>query len=113
MSSESAQGEARTDAVAVRRERLRFTGFSLVRSPSGRVTCEVTLEWAPGEAILGRAEGQASPAGDARLGQVDLLPLVLGQLVDRVPIGGAVEEHHHDADLQIGGDNSAAPAHGH
>jgi hypothetical protein len=32
------------------------------------VTCEVTLEWAPGEAIIGRAEGQASPAGDARLG---------------------------------------------
>ena len=73
MSSESAQGEARTDAVAVRRERLRFTGFSLVRSPSGRVTCEVTLEWAPGEAILGRAEGQASPAGDARLQIIDWL----------------------------------------
>jgi hypothetical protein len=68
MSSESAQGEGRADAGVVRRERLRFTGFSLVRSPSGRVTCEVTLEWAPGEAILGRAEGQASPAGDARLG---------------------------------------------
>jgi hypothetical protein len=28
----------------------------------------VTLEFSPGESITGRAEGQASPAGDARLG---------------------------------------------
>lgn len=50
------------------RERLRFTGFTLERSPAGRVTCQVVLEWAPGETIVGRAEGQASPAGDSRLG---------------------------------------------
>jgi hypothetical protein len=32
------------------------------------VSCEVSLEWAPGETVMGRAQGQASPAGDARLG---------------------------------------------
>lgn len=68
MSSDRAPGDARADSSVARRERLRFTGFSLSRSPSGRVTCEVTLEWAPGETVSGRAEGQASPAGDARLG---------------------------------------------
>ncbi len=55
------------NAVA-RRERLRFTSFEFHRSPSGRVVCEVSLEIAPGESYLGRAEGQASPSGDARLG---------------------------------------------
>jgi hypothetical protein len=68
MSSESASPGAHTETPVARRERLRFTGFGLTRSPSGLVTCEVSLEWAPGEAIVGRAQGQASPAGDARLG---------------------------------------------
>src|SRR4051812_19549731 len=68
MSSDRAPDEARADSSVARRERLRFTGFSLTRSPSGRVTCEVSLEWAPGETVVGRAQGQASPAGDARLG---------------------------------------------
>ena len=68
MSSESAPNGSRADAAVARRERLRFTGFTLTRSPSGQVTCEVSLEWAPGESIVGRAQGQASPAGDARLG---------------------------------------------
>jgi hypothetical protein len=56
------------DPSVARRERLRFTGFSYERSPAGRVTCQVTLEWAPGETVVGKAEGQASPAGDSRLG---------------------------------------------
>ena len=68
MSSESAPTEARAESAVVRRERLRFAGFSFTRSPSGHVTCEVSLEWAPGETVMGRAQGQASPAGDARLG---------------------------------------------
>jgi len=55
-------------STVVKRERLRFTGFSIERSPSGRVTCQVVLEWAPGETVTGRSEGQASPAGDSRLG---------------------------------------------
>jgi hypothetical protein len=68
MSSEGAPNQSRAQAAVARRERLRFTGFALTRSPSGQVTCEVSLEWAPGETIVGRAQGQASPAGDARLG---------------------------------------------
>jgi hypothetical protein len=59
---------AQSTPAALRRERLRFTGFSYERSPAGRVSCQVTLEWAPGESVAGRAEGQASPAGDSRLG---------------------------------------------
>ena len=66
MSSEGAPNGSRVDAAVARRERLRFTGFTL--TPSGQVTCEVSLEWAPGESIVGRTQGQASPAGDARLG---------------------------------------------
>lgn len=54
--------------TVVRRERLRFTGFSIERSPAGRVTCQVVLEWSAGETVTGRAEGQASPVGDCRLG---------------------------------------------
>jgi hypothetical protein len=65
---EASQARAAASPATPRRERLRFTGFSLERSPSGRVTCQVSLEFAPGETISGRAEGQASPAGDARLG---------------------------------------------
>ena len=57
---------AAANPAAPKRERLRFTGFSLERSPSGRVTCQVSLEFSPGETITGRAEGQASPAGDSR-----------------------------------------------
>jgi hypothetical protein len=67
-SSDRAPTEERADSTVTRRERLRFTGFSYTRSPSGQVTCEVSLEWAPGETVIGRAQGQASPAGDARLG---------------------------------------------
>lgn len=72
MTSDRVAGTPRAatgSAVApTRRERLRFTGFSYERSPAGRVTCQVTLEWAPGENVVGKVEGQASPAGDARLG---------------------------------------------
>jgi hypothetical protein len=73
MPAMSTDREAGATAAAItppvtRRERLRFTGFTLERSPAGRVTCQVTLEFAPGEAIVGRAEGQASPSGDSRLG---------------------------------------------
>jgi hypothetical protein len=56
------------NSTVVKRERLRFTGFSIERSPAGRVTCQVILEFAPGETVTGRAEGQASPVGDSRLG---------------------------------------------
>ncbi len=54
--------------ATARPERLRFTAFQFNRSPAGRVLCEVSLELGPGELFVGRAEGQASPSGDARLG---------------------------------------------
>lgn len=54
--------------VVYRQERLRFSEFNFERTPSGRVTCQVTLEFGPGELISGRVAGQASPAGDTRLG---------------------------------------------
>jgi F-type H+-transporting ATPase subunit a len=44
---------------------------------------------------------------------VAILQAYIFTLLTAMYIGGAVEEHHHDADLQIGGDNSATPAHGH
>lgn len=50
-----------------RRERLRFTSFSFTRSPSAFCKASVELEWMGGERFLGRAEGNASPAGDLRL----------------------------------------------
>ena len=51
-----------------RQERLRFSSFSLDRTPAGGVTCRVTLEFGPGEQVTGEVRGQASPAGDTRLG---------------------------------------------
>jgi F-type H+-transporting ATPase subunit a len=42
---------------------------------------------------------------------VAILQAYIFTLLTAMYIGGAVEEHH-DADLQIGGDHSAAPAHG-
>lgn len=69
MSSERAAASSRAASSALaQRERLRFLSFSFNRSPAGRVTCEVVLEFAPGEQVVGRAEGQASPSGDSRLG---------------------------------------------
>ncbi|MCC2546040.1 F0F1 ATP synthase subunit A [Hymenobacter sp. BT175] len=43
---------------------------------------------------------------------VAILQAYIFTLLTAMYIGGAVEEHH-DADHQIGGDNAAAPAHGH
>lgn len=44
---------------------------------------------------------------------VAILQAYIFTLLTAMYIGGAVEEHHHDADLQMGGNDSAAPAHGH
>ena len=65
--NKSDHDEAAAAAVAGR-ERLRFSDFSYDRTPAGRVTCHVTLEFAPGELVFGQVSGQASPAGDTRLG---------------------------------------------
>lgn len=50
-----------------RRERLRFTRFKFERSPTARCSAEVELEFEPGDAVIGRAEGIATPLGDVRL----------------------------------------------
>lgn len=56
-----------TTTAVWKQERLRFSEFVFDRSPSGRVTCQVTLEFGP-SFISGRVDGTASPAGDTRLG---------------------------------------------
>ena len=50
-----------------RRERLRFTRFRFDRSPTARCCAEVELEFQPGDSVVGRAEGIATPLGDIRL----------------------------------------------
>src|SRR5688572_21812318 len=50
-----------------RTERLKFSSFSFTRSPAGRCTVQVELEYA-GKRYVGRTEGQSSPIGDLRLG---------------------------------------------
>jgi hypothetical protein len=50
-----------------RRSRLRFTGFEFDRTPTGRCSAMVELEWVPGESGVGRAEGVASQLGDLRV----------------------------------------------
>ncbi|MCC6772646.1 MAG: hypothetical protein IT360_15740 [Gemmatimonadaceae bacterium] len=56
-----------TSPVGGRRERLRFTRFAFQRSPTARCCAEVELEYQPGDAVVGRAEGIATPLGDVRL----------------------------------------------
>lgn len=51
----------------VRTERLKFSSFTFTRSPAGRCTVQVELEYA-GKRFVGRTEGQSSPIGDLRLG---------------------------------------------
>ena len=53
--------------TVVKQERLRFSEFAFDRTPAGRVTCQVTLEFGP-ELVSGQVSGQASPTGDTRLG---------------------------------------------
>ena len=50
-----------------RADRLKFSSFSFTRSPAGRCTVQVELEYS-GKRYVGRTEGQSSPIGDLRLG---------------------------------------------
>jgi hypothetical protein len=69
MTPDRAAGTPRVTATSVvRQERLKFSNFSFERTRSGQVTCQVQLEFGPGELISGKVSGQASPAGDTRLG---------------------------------------------
>ena len=54
-------------AAPVRRERLSFGAFTFTRSPAGRCTVQVDLEY-DGRKVSGTCEGQSSPIGDLRLG---------------------------------------------
>lgn len=68
MTPEETANNTRVSVPVGKHERLRFSSFSLDRTPSGNVTCRVTLEFGPGEQVTGLVTGQASPAGDTRLG---------------------------------------------
>ena len=50
-----------------RRSRLRFTGLQFERTPSAHCSAAVELEWVVGEAVVGKADGVASPLGDLRV----------------------------------------------
>ena len=50
-----------------RRERLRFTDFRFRRTPDGRCTAEVELEWIDGVLLRGSSAGQSSPTVDLRV----------------------------------------------
>src|SRR3954470_6546541 len=55
-------------ASASLQQRLKFSDFLFQRTPSGKVTCKVTLEFGVTEFTSGTIEGHTSPAGDIRLG---------------------------------------------
>ena len=66
--SSSAPGPRSTGGVEEpRRSRLRFTNFRFERTPSGRCSANVELEWLAGERVTGRADGIVSPLGDLRV----------------------------------------------
>ncbi|MEP6731331.1 MAG: hypothetical protein ABJE10_11860 [bacterium] len=68
MPDNRSDNSAAAAASVGKQERLRFSSFALDRTPSGNVTCRVTLEFGQGEQVTGVVNGQASPAGDTRLG---------------------------------------------
>ncbi len=64
---EIATGATPDGTAEARRSRLRFTNFQFERTPTGRVTARVELEWNPGESVVGRSDGIATPLGDLRI----------------------------------------------
>ena len=69
MSDDQVAGHTRASTTsASRQERLRFSDFSFQRTPAGKVTCHVTLEFGLTEFTSGTIEGHTSPSGDIRLG---------------------------------------------
>ncbi len=68
MDSSRRSGPKRSIAPMVtQQERLKFQDFSLQRTPSGRVTCQVSLTYGE-DVVSGSAAGTSSTAGDVRLG---------------------------------------------
>lgn len=68
MTPDDGASPVRAATAVYKQERLRFSDFSFERTPSGRVTCMVTLQFGSDELSSGQVSGQASPAGDTRLG---------------------------------------------
>ena len=50
-----------------RRERLRFSDFRFVRTPDGRCTADVLLDWVDGVQVRGSASGQSNTMVDLRV----------------------------------------------
>lgn len=55
------------EAQQQNRQRLRFSEFKFQRTPGGRCTAEVELEWIEGIKVRGSASGQSSPTVDLRV----------------------------------------------
>jgi len=71
MFPENAEPDGTLETVVTReqlkRERLRLTRIGSTRTQTGQCAVEVELEWLGGVRVVGRAEGQASTAGDLRI----------------------------------------------
>lgn len=50
-----------------RRERLRFADFRFIRTPDGRCSAEVLLDWVDGVQVRGTASGQSNTMVDLRV----------------------------------------------
>jgi hypothetical protein len=61
------QSRAAVAPLEAKRERLRFSDFQFLRTPSGICSAEVQLEWIDGVTVMGKATGQSSPMGDLRV----------------------------------------------
>ena len=59
--------EAVVTREQLKRERLRLARVDATHTMTGHCAVEVELEWVGGERVIGRAEGQASTAGDLRI----------------------------------------------
>jgi hypothetical protein len=59
--------EAVVTREQLRRERLRLVRVDAKHTMTGYCVVEVELEWMGGDRVVGRAEGQASTAGDLRI----------------------------------------------
>lgn len=66
-SSPQSEPAAPISMSQLKRERLRFTGFAMNRTPSGLCNAEVNLEWLDGAKVSGHAKGHTSPMGDYRI----------------------------------------------
>jgi hypothetical protein len=58
---------ARISLSQLKRERLRFAGLDVTRTPSGQCAADVHLEWLDGMRVTGRASGHTSPLGEYRI----------------------------------------------